>query len=247
MFGGRAPAELRDRTTVAVLGMHRSGTSAVAGMLADLGVELGPVSERNRFNPRGNREIQELNRVHDRVLERSGGSWWQPPVRLRIRRGDFRRRNSVLAKITGETVGVKDPRMLLLLDLWRDLDPRPIGVVRNPVSVRDSLERRASERPRRHPQLGSAEWERLWLAYNSILLDERRRREFPVIDFDRSGDLDEQVRRALAFWEIEVDGQSQFFAPELTAGLPVDWRSQATSTEVVDLYDELTSLAAAPP
>src|SRR3982750_2259725 len=75
MLGRRAPAELRERTTVAVLGMHRSGPSAVAGMLADHGVEFGPVSQRNRFNPRGNREIQELNRLHDRVLERSGGSW----------------------------------------------------------------------------------------------------------------------------------------------------------------------------
>src|SRR3954452_7525745 len=106
-FGGRAPAELRERTTVAVLGMHRSGTSAVAGMLADHGVEFGPVSERNRFNPRGNREIQELNRLHDRVLEGSGGSWWQPPARIRVRRRDVRRRNEILTKIHGETIGVK--------------------------------------------------------------------------------------------------------------------------------------------
>src|SRR5918992_1057883 len=73
LFGARTPAELRDKGIVAVLGMHRSGTSAIAGMLADHGVELGPVSEQNRFNPRGNREIRELNRLHDRILERSGG------------------------------------------------------------------------------------------------------------------------------------------------------------------------------
>ena len=243
-FGGRAPAELRERTTVAVLGMHRSGTSAVAGMLAEHGVELGPVSEKNRFNPRGNREIQALNRVHDRVLERSGGSWWEPPERIRIRRGDFRRRNEVLGTISGETVGVKDPRILLLLDLWRDLDPRPVGVVRNPVAVRDSLERRAKERPRRHPQLTSAAWEQLWLAYNRALLSERRRHEFPIIDFDRAADLEGQVKRALAFWDLEARSQSGFFEPELTSGAAKDWRSQATSPEVVELWEELTAFAA---
>ena len=122
-FGARTPAELRDKGIVTVLGMHRSGTSAIAGMLADHGVELGPVSEQNRFNPRGNREIRELNRLHDRVLERSGGSWWEPPARIRARSGDYRRRNRILGSIPGETIGVKDPRLLLVLDLWRDLEP----------------------------------------------------------------------------------------------------------------------------
>jgi hypothetical protein len=243
MLGRRAPAELRERTTVAVLGMHRSGTSAVAGMLADHGVEFGPVSQRNRFNPRGNREIQELNRLHDRVLERSGGSWWRPPAQVSTRRGDFRRRNAILATIPGTIVAVKDPRIVLLLDLWRDLDPRPIGVVRNPVAVRDSLERRAHERPRRHPQLSSAEWEGVWLAYNRVLLSERRRREFPVIDFDRTTDLDEQVKRGLGFWGIEAKGTSDFFAPELTAGSDMDWRAAALSAEAVAVYDDLVSLA----
>jgi hypothetical protein len=137
-FGARAPAELRDKGVVTVLGMHRSGTSAVAGMLADHGVELGPVSEQNRFNPRGNREIPELNRLHDRVLERSGGSWADPPVRVRPRWRDYRARNRILRSIPGETIGVKDPRLLLVLELWRDLDPKPIGVIRNPVAVRES-------------------------------------------------------------------------------------------------------------
>ncbi len=167
--------ELREKGIVTVLGMHRSGTSAIAGMLADHGVELGPVSEQNRFNPRGNREIRELNRLHDRVLERSGGSWWEPPERIRVPRGDYRRRNEIVGSIPGETIGVKDPRLLLVLDLWRDLEPRPIGVIRNPVAVRESLERRAHERPRRHPQLSAAGWDELWLIYNRALLAEHRR------------------------------------------------------------------------
>jgi len=242
-FGARTPGGLRDKGIVAVLGMHRSGTSAVAGMLADHGVELGPVSRQNRFNPRGNREIRELNRLHDRVLERSGGSWWDPPARIRARSGDYRRRNEILRSIPGETIGVKDPRLLLLLELWRDLDPRPIGVIRNPVAVRESLERRAHERPRRHPQLTAAGWDELWVVYNRALLAEHRRQPFPIIDFDRSNDLDAQVRAALVFHDRRPSAGSGFFEPEL-AGQPADdWRSRSSS-EALDLWDTLVALAA---
>jgi hypothetical protein len=246
LFGGRTPAELRERTTVAVLGMHRSGTSAVAGMLAEHGVEFGPVSERNRFNPRGNREIRELNRLHDEVLSRNGGSWWEPPGRIRLRRRDLRRRDEILGTIPGDPVAVKDPRMLLVMELWHDLDPRPIGVIRNPVAVGESLRRRARDRPRRHPQLAPGDWEDLWLIYNRALLAERRRLEFPLIDFDRNGDLDAQVRAALAFWGLDARSESSFFAHELTVPSPGDWRSRVRSSEALELWDELAGLSVAP-
>ena len=244
-FGARTPAELRDKGIVACLGMHRSGTSAVAGMRADHGVELGPVSQRNRFNPRGNREISELNRLHDRVLARSDGSWWKPPARIRVRSSDLRRRNEILRSIPGETIGVKDPRLVLVLDLWRDLDPRPIGVIRNPVAVRESLERRAHERRRRHPQLSAAEWDGLWLIYNRALLAEHRRQPFPMIDFDRPHDLDSQVRAALAFHGLEAAAESGFFERQLVGEVDEDWRPQSSS-EALELWDTLAALAHAP-
>ena len=242
-FGARTPAELRDKGIVAVLGMHRSGTSAIAGMLADHGIELGPVSQQNRFNPRGNREIRELNRLHDRILERSGGAWWHPPARIRPRRGDYRRRNEILRSIPGETIGIKDPRLLFVLDFWRDLEPRPIGVIRNPVAVRESLQRRAHERRRRHPQLSAAEWDELWLIYNRALLAEHRRRPFPVIDFDRHADLDSQVRDALVFHGLELATESDFFVRDLADPPADDWRSRA-SGEALELWDTLAALAA---
>ena len=204
-------------------------------------MELGPVSERARFNARGNREIRELNQLHNSILKRSGGSWWDPPREPRLRRGDFRRRDEILGAIPGATIGVKDPRILLLLDLWRDLDPKPIGVIRNPVAVRKSLERRARERPERHPQLPPEGWEQLWMVYNRALLEELQRRPFPVIDFDRQTELDDQVRGALSFHDLEAASESRFFERELVGQHVDDWRSEVTSREALDLWDTLAT------
>jgi hypothetical protein len=243
-LGGRTPPELRSRTTIVVLGMHRSGTSAVAGTLAELGIELGPVAERSRFNPRGNREIRELTRLHEAILERSGGSWWAPPNQVELLPDDYSSRDVILDSIPGEVIGVKDPRMLIALELWRDLDLRPIGVIRNPVSVRESLERRARERGKRHPQLSAPAWEELWLTYNRALLAELERSPFPVVDFDRHDELDAQVGAALAFHGLEPSGESHFFEQELVGRRADDWRSRVRSSETVELWDALAERAA---
>jgi hypothetical protein len=234
---------LRRKTVVAVLGMHRSGTSATAGMLQEHGVELGPVSEQARFNARGNREIRDLNRLHNSILERNGGSWSKPPLEPRLERSDFSRRDEILGAIPGRTIGVKDPRMLLLLELWRDLDPKPIGVIRNPVAVRRSLERRARERGDRHPQLSALEWEQLWTTYNRALLSELQAQPFPVIDFDRHAELDTQVRAALAFHGLEGQAESSFFDRDLVGHDLEEWRSQIAFGEALEVWDELARRA----
>jgi hypothetical protein len=234
---------LREKALIAILGMHRSGTSATAGMLQEHGVELGPVSERARFNARGNREIRALNQLHNAILARSGGSWWDPPPRVRLKRADFRRRDEILAGIPGPTIGVKDPRMLLVLDLWRDLEPKPIGVIRNPVAVRKSLERRARERADRHPQLSASGWEELWATYNRALLEELERDPFPVIDFDRHAELDAQVRAALEAHGLDAGAESSFFERELVGHHVEEWRSQVAFEGALELWDELASRA----
>jgi hypothetical protein len=230
------------RTLIAVLGMHRGGTSATVGTIQRHGVELGPVSEANRFNPRGNRELRAVVRLHDGVLERNGGTWWRPPVSVQLEPGDRQERDRVLASIPEERVAVKDPRMLLLLDLWRDVDPHMIGVIRNPVAVRRSLERRAAERGK--PALDADAWEALWCHYNAILLRELEHTPFPVVDFDRCDRLDVQVRAALAFHGIETRAEPAFFDPGLVHERPdPEWRALVRSPESLDLWDCLVARA----
>jgi hypothetical protein len=231
-------------TLVAILGMHRSGTSAVAGMLAEHGVEFGPVRTRNRFNRRGNRELPALNELHEELLARSGGSWWAPPISVEVSSEDIQQREEILKTIDGDPGAVKDPRMLICPDLWRDVELKRIGVIRNPVSVRRSLARRAAERPHRHPQFSARQWEDLWALYNRELLAEHGRSGFPVIDFDRAHDLERQVIDALRFWELEAGGESGFFDPKLVGqDSEGAWRAEAQSAEAVELWDALSGLA----
>ena len=67
---------------VAVLGMHRSGTSWLAGSLQEQGLELGAVNEQAAHNAKGNRENDEIAALHGAVLRDSGGSWDSPPRRI---------------------------------------------------------------------------------------------------------------------------------------------------------------------
>ena len=61
-------AGARPGRVVAVLGMHRSGTSALAGSLEQHGLFLGRVSTSNPHNPKGNRESAEVRRLNEDVL-----------------------------------------------------------------------------------------------------------------------------------------------------------------------------------
>ncbi len=236
------------RSLIAVLGMHRSGTSATMGTIQRYGIEVGPVSERNRYNPRGNRELKPVVKFHDRILDRSCGSWWHPPEDISISPEDREERDSILARFPGSPFALKDPRMLLFLELWRDLEPLWIGVIRNPVSVRKSLEKRETEHGKGPPATFEGEqWEALWRHYNRFLLAELERARFPVIDFDRSDELDAQVRAALGHYGIEPHGQGGFFEPEhVTERADPRWRDQVYSMETVELWERLAGQAATP-
>ena len=56
--------------------MHRSGTSALGGMLRILGFDLGAdLLKPNQFNPTGYWENQSMVRLNERLLSHLGTSW----------------------------------------------------------------------------------------------------------------------------------------------------------------------------
>ena len=151
------PTPARPRTAYLVLGMHRSGTSAVTQLLALAGASLpANVMPGDEHNAKGYFEPWKIAMFNDARL-RAGGSAWDDPFAFpfrplppeeeqvwlaragRLFDGEFRRKAWPL---------MKDPRATILLPFWRTvLDERGIAArcvmpVRHPLAVAGSLKRR---------------------------------------------------------------------------------------------------------
>ncbi|MHA7816229.1 MAG: hypothetical protein ACX93N_07120 [Pseudohaliea sp.] len=174
-----SPAAPAPQRLIAVVGMHRSGTSCLTGSLQRAGLALGEVHEWNRYNLKGNRENQAIVDLNDAVLAANGGSWDAPPSRVRWSAAHKARAREILASLADAPVaGFKDPRTLLVIDGWLELYPAMefVGVFRHPAAVAASLANRSGmERDMAHG---------LWKNYNRRLLALRRGRGFPLVDFD---------------------------------------------------------------
>jgi hypothetical protein len=175
------------RSPIIVAGMHRSGTSLVASILAASGVDMGDrLLAADRNNPRGyfeDLEILELQRemLHAATVPEDGGhrDWgWTESERLdRERFAGFTGRAGALvaAKSAGPAGpwGWKEPRTTLALDFWDALldDARYVLVYRFPWDVADSMQRLGADVFLRRPDYA---W-RIWAFYNRHLLDFHRR------------------------------------------------------------------------
>jgi hypothetical protein len=110
---------MSDKTLILVIGCHRSGTSAVAGCLAQMGVNLGGDLLGPAFdNPKGFFENRAVVALHNRVLSENGGSWDRPST---IERGRVAAREwmiEIIRALPGPVCAIKDPRASLFVDLW---------------------------------------------------------------------------------------------------------------------------------
>jgi hypothetical protein len=160
---------------VFVVGMHRSGTSALAGALEALGFDAGPVDDlmpADIGNPQGYFELKSIASLNDEILMHYGGSWDCPPLLAEGWERDgaataFVERARTLLKdvYASQHFVMKDPRASLLLPLWRNAtDDRDCAVVivREPLEVASSLTRRNAL-----PMLTGLA---LWASYNRSLL-----------------------------------------------------------------------------
>jgi len=144
------------RQAILVLGMHRSGTSAVGGVVKALGV-AGPKNllAPRPDNPRGFFESAPLTEAHDAFLE-SGGSFWDDWRQFDSRIGSNTadsHRAKIKALLSHEFGNaplffIKDPRICrfagFTLSVLAELDIRPVAIlpIRNPLEVAYSLMRR---------------------------------------------------------------------------------------------------------
>src|ERR1700687_1734727 len=153
---------------VYVLGMHRSGTSLVAGVLDRMGLDAGPresMLSPDQFNSDGYWEQRPVVEWHDSVLARLRGWASAPPeppdaqavARLASELGG--EATAMLGRLYRSTWLMKDPRQCLFLNLWSSLrgtSELAVVVSRDPAEVIRSLQRRNA-----YPHaLAAALWER---------------------------------------------------------------------------------------
>lgn len=164
---------------VFVLGMHRSGTSALAGALEAMGFAVGPehdVMPADIDNPEGYFELLSVVRANDELLAHYGGRWDSPPVLPTGWKDD----DTAAAFVSATRVMLdeyfesnhfvlKDPRISILLPVWREVTRDKgcaVVIVRDPQEVAASLNRRNGLLT----QTGVA----LWAAYNRAILHDLR-------------------------------------------------------------------------
>jgi len=136
---------------VVVLGMHRSGTSAITRGLKVLGVELGSklLSPEVGINDKGFWEDIDVTAFNDEFLKELGHDWHSltpiMPHELHSQIAQNRKLRAVEIlrnKLSGiDCFGVKDPRMARLLPFWQsvfaelNLKVSYVVAFRNPKSV----------------------------------------------------------------------------------------------------------------
>jgi len=148
------PAPLR--RLLLVLGMHRSGTSALAGLLCQQGFQAPQNHDGgDAHNPTGYWEPQRIRAFHNSLLEGAQSSWEDPllpvlpwqPQQLEPALADLEQALEADFPTTDpQAVAlIKDPRQCRLLPLWTALfEQRPFQVavvlaVRQPEAVAASL------------------------------------------------------------------------------------------------------------
>jgi hypothetical protein len=220
-----------------VFGMHRSGTSSAVGILEDLGFKVPGTMppDGTGDNKRGTREPVELTMLSNSVLQINASSWREPPkTDIKYLKRHMADRNRIIRLCNGRCYVLKDPRMLLMLQLWEGVSINPMAVVRNPVDVAESLVRRGEP-------LTQEQGVALWKIYNRALLNYAQNHDCPIVFFDRPNFTDQVVSCAHRLGY--ADGTAtHFFDDRLVRSRTENWRELVRDSEAVALYDELAAL-----
>ncbi len=190
------PAAEAPKTLILVAGMHRSGTSALARVLALAGCDLPRTLVAPRpDNVAGFWESQALSDLNEEILVSSGSShlewrpfdrgWYDSPAAAGFRA----RAQELLRQEFGDSrlFVLKDPRVCRLLEFWIEaagaFGARPLVVspIRNPLDVAASLYQRNQLDPSvaclawlRHvldAEAGSRALPRSYVRYERLLSD----------------------------------------------------------------------------
>lgn len=228
---------------VILLGMHRSGTSSLAGSLQQNGLYLGKVFEWNPHNPKGNRENEEIMHLNDTLFKSNGGSWYNPPHTISWNKELAERRDKIIQTFISSSEkiwGFKDPRSVFTLPFWKESLPNSklVGIFRHPLLVAKSLHARTAEMPL---QYGFELWER----YNKRLLSYFEEHEFPLMSFDVSPkEYQSSIKNVVKYLGLQgkqENGDMLFFDVSLKKQNAVK-STEIVPAEIMQLYEKLNQI-----
>ena len=148
---------MKSKKLIVVIGMHRSGTSAITRGLELLGVGLGTnLHPAASDNPKGFWEDSECLEINEELLSYFGsaydqlGEGWDTSIAdSEVSRIKLKASELISRKLEENTIwGFKDPRTSRFLPFWKEVfssvgcDVGYVIALRNPVSIVDSLSKR---------------------------------------------------------------------------------------------------------
>ncbi|WP_156687824.1 sulfotransferase family protein [Mycobacterium sp. Marseille-P9652] len=225
-----------------VLGMQRSGTSALTRVLSLCGGRLPPaLLEANADNRPGYWEPRAALKIDEAILRRHGSGPYDPSLRLQDEGAfDAEEKAACIAEIgqffdtlpVAELVIIKEPRITTLSGIWFEAARRAgysvvaVIAVRHPQEVAASL----AAINQTSPELASA----LWLKNN--LLAEKETRSVPRVFVDYANLLDDwrrETKRISSALAIDLDIRDEDAIDEF---LTKDSWHQRHDGPVIDLF-----------
>ncbi len=228
------------KTLIFILGMHRSGTSALTRMINLLGARLGEalLEAQTGVNDRGFWENREMVALNEAILRRLDSAWFDygeyPQSWWRTAGfADFREQIRGWLEENfrdAELTALKDPRLCRLLPIWREaaqqagFQCQAIVTLRAPHEVRQSLLRRDPFSP--------LTCDLLWLRYLADAEDASRDLPRAMIDYrhllqDWNGAADTIATRLSLRWPTPP-AQA---APAISAEIDPALRRQSAEDE----------------
>lgn len=169
-----------------VTGMHRSGTSAISGLLNKCDLSLGP-NDNLLFknaplseNQKGHFENQSVVYINEIILKTANGSWSNLPSQKTINdKGEINRERIIHFANTFPGALVKDPRLCLTINIWKKYCKRIKNIVicvRHPLGVANSLKERDN--------IPIAQGVQLWYDYNTMLINNIKNFPAVIVNYD---------------------------------------------------------------
>ncbi len=159
------------RIGLIVLGMHRSGTSALTRVLSLLGADLpNRLMGANRGNDTGHWEPQNLVTINDQLLSEGGSSWddWRRFDWQALQEKYLHFRNTIAVCLQedfgdSELFALKDPRICRLVPLFKDVSDQLNIELRYIIPYRSATDVAASLNSRDGITIGYAKL--IWARY----------------------------------------------------------------------------------